>query len=384
MSPAPHRLRIAAIEPFFGGSHRLFLEGYQKFSRHRVDLFTLPARKWKWRMRGAALHFAEALRASAASLNSAQGEASEDYDLLFVSDYLSLTDLVALLPRELAAKPRVVYFHENQLTYPFRDESERDYHFAFTNITTCLAADLAVFNSEFHRRSFLEALGPFLRKMPDYQPEGVVRTIEANSRVLHLGVDVASVRALPRPVREGPALILWNHRWEFDKNPEAFFETLITLKDHGLEFRVAVVGEKFREYPQVFDQARDALADRTVAFGHIEDRGDYLRLLRRCDVVVSTAIHEFFGVAVVEAIAAGCWPLLPERLSYPELLPRQMHRRHLYRSQAQLREGLRGACQQIDEIRRQDVSGAADRFAWENLVDSYDRTMREAAGRHPV
>ena len=40
-------------------------------------------------------------------------------------------DLVAFLPDRLSAMPKVVYFHENQLTYPYREESERDYQFAF-------------------------------------------------------------------------------------------------------------------------------------------------------------------------------------------------------------------------------------------------------------
>ena len=35
---------------------------------------------------------------------------------------------------------------------------------------------------------------------------------------------------------------------------------------------------------------------------------------------VSTATHEFFGLAAAEAIATGLYPLLPERLAYPELL----------------------------------------------------------------
>ena len=37
-------------------------------------------------------------------------------------------------------------------------------------------------------------------------------------------------------------------------------------------------------------------------------------------MIVSTADHEFFGISVVEAIAAGAYPLLPRRLAYPEIL----------------------------------------------------------------
>ena len=46
----------------------------------------------------------------------------------------------------------------------------------------------------------------------------------------------------------------------------------------------------------------------------------YLKILSEADIIVSTAIHEFFGISVVEAIAAGAYPLLPKRLAYPEVL----------------------------------------------------------------
>ena len=39
------------------------------------------------------------------------------------------------------------------------------------------------------------------------------------------------------------------------------------------------------------------------------------------DVVVSTADHEFFGIAVCEAVWAGAIPIVPNRLSYVELFP---------------------------------------------------------------
>ena len=365
------QLRIAAIEPFLGGSHKAFLEGYQRFSSHTVDVFGLPARKWKWRMRGAALHFAEVLR-----------DRARDYDLVFASDFLSMADLVALLPTEFAALPKVVYFHENQLTYPYREEAERDYQFAFTNITTCLAADRVLFNSAFHRTSFLQAIGPLLRRMPDCRPHGTVEAIERKSSVLHFGLDLGELRRAGPAKREGSPVVLWNHRWEYDKNPDDFFEAVIALAQAGHDFRVAIVGERFRTCPDVFDRARGALADRIVQFGYLESRAAYYRLLHACDLSVSTAIHEFFGVSVLEAIAAGCYPLLPHRLTYPELLPEPLHDMHLYRTGQQLRNKLVNAFEQIEHVRRTDLRYVADRFSWESLVARYDQTMRDAVEQH--
>jgi len=39
-----------------------------------------------------------------------------------------------------------------------------------------------------------------------------------------------------------PLKILWNARWEHDKNPEQFFEVLFSLDEAGLPFRLAVLG----------------------------------------------------------------------------------------------------------------------------------------------
>lgn len=316
-------------------------------------------------MRGAAITFAE-------QLDNYEGEV----DLLLCSDFLSLADLVGLRPARLSAVPKVAYFHENQLTYPLQCESERDYQYAFTNITTCLAADWVYFNSSFHRDSFLEALGPFLRKMPDCVPRDVVARVREKSSVLYLGCDFEPFRAARRLTRrEGPPLIVWNHRWEYDKNPEEFFAALFQLQEADRPFRVAIVGERFRYRPPIFDEARARLGDRIEQFGFVPDRAAYAQLLCRADIAVSTSIHEFFGLSAVEAMYSGCYPVFPHRLTYPELIAPRFHERHLYRSPAGLVKMLRNAIETIDQVRQIDLSAEAERFSWSNLISQYDREL---------
>jgi len=362
----PSRLHILAAEPYYGGSHKAFIDGLIRHSRHHIELFQLPARKWKWRMRAAAINLVQQMRTCDARV-----------DLLFASDFLSMADFAGLWPQKAALTPKIAYFHENQFTYPEQVEAKRDYQFLFTNITTCLAADRVYFNSHYHRDSMLREVGLFLRRMPDFVPEGITEEIEAKSGVLHVGCDLAECDAIAAPDRAGPLVILWNHRWEHDKDPDTFFGVLLELADAGADFRLIVAGESFREHPPVFDAARERLADRILHFGHLPGRRAYLEALKRADVVVSTARHEFFGIAVVEAVACGCFPLLPDRLSYPEIIPPGLHGRHLYSGRGDLRDRLARLIADPASVRSVSLRSEMERFSWAAVARQFDAAFEE-------
>ncbi len=301
-------MRILALEPYYSGSHKAFLNGWSATSRHPWSVLSLPAYKWKWRMRHAAVTFARQIEPPSTD--------SPTPDLLLCSDMLNLAEFIGLAPKPVRDLPRIVYFHENQLTYPVRCESERDFQFAMTNLTTALAADAVWFNSAFHRDSFLGAMETLLNRMPDYQPLEAVQCIRDKSEVHPPGVG-------PLPCRQGrppgPLRILWAARWEHDKNPDDFFAALERLADRGIPFRISVIGEQFREVSQVFDRARRRFADHIDRWGYQQSRADYEAALLEADVFVSTASHEFFGLSAVEASLAGAYPLVPNRLAYPEV-----------------------------------------------------------------
>jgi len=302
-------MNILALEPYYGGSHRAFLDGLSKASGHNWTLLTLPAHKWKWRMRHSAITFAS--RAAEIPKNR------RNWDLLFCSDMLNLAEFAALAPVEIARLPKVIYFHENQLTYPVRVEDGRDYQFAMTNLTGLLAADAVWFNSQFHMDSFLGALVKFLKSMPDHQPFEAIDKIRTKSSVHPPGIPDFPIR---RARKAGPLRILWAARWEHDKKPEDFFEALSMLKKKKISFRLSVIGQSFRDRPAIFDKAHSIFKEHIDLWGYQKSRDDYERALRQADVIVSTANHEFFGIGVLEAVAAGAYPLVPERLSYPEIL----------------------------------------------------------------
>lgn len=302
-------MNILALEPYYGGSHKAFLDGWRSLSKHNWTPLTLPAYKWKWRMRHSAVTFADQVKAQLAK--------GRTWDIVFCSDMLNLAEFLGLVPLEVSKLPTVAYFHENQLTYPARFESERDYQFVMTNITTALAADSVWFNSTFHMDSFLKALPAFLSKMPDYQLSDVPDSIRAKADVYPQGIGDIKKASDRKP---GPARILWAARWEHDKNPEDFFHALKILKEKGFSFRISVIGQHFRQVPDVFDWAKNYFTEHIDHWGYQKNSSDYAQALLDADLVVSTADHEFFGISVVEAIAAGAWPVLPKRLAYPEIL----------------------------------------------------------------
>ncbi len=358
-------MKFLFLEPFFGGSHRYFAKGLVKHSRHRIDLVTLPARFWKWRMRGAALYFLKRI------------PPIEDYDGLITSDLMSLSDFKALLKGR--CPPALVYFHESQITYPLAPGETMDVHFGFTDMTSALAADRILFNSQSHMDAFFLKLPQFLKMMPDFRPNWVAAEIRGRAGVLHPGVEPGAFEMDAFSTRPYPPLVIWNHRWEFDKNPESFFLALDEVVKRGIDFRLALLGENFQNCPKAFTYARDRYGERIVAYGFEPSRSRYEAWLKQGAVIVSTARQENFGISVVEAIVSGCIPLLPNRLSYPEIIPRDHHKDFLYESQEELVEKLARVLSEtfaFNENARKLRLGMR-RFSWDHLINRYDDALEK-------
>ena len=374
---------VLFIEPYDGGSHRSFRLGLSERSGHRIESLTLPPRFWKWRMRGAAAWFADILNEMPAPA----------YDLLLVTGFLNVADLRGLLVPPLDQVPVLLYMHENQLTYPLSPEEEFDFHFGFTNILSALASDRVVFNSEFHRRLFLDNLSVYLAKMPEGVPRRVPARLAERSEELGVGLERTPLPADHFPLYRGGAcdpevgppwprgkrhLIVWNHRWEFDKRPECFVAAINRLLDAGLDFEVALLGEA-KSHDDLFSPLAERLGERCVAFGWLPARADYDRLLEQADIVVSCAAQEYFGISVAEAVQAGCYPVLPREQVYPSMYGAHCKGRHFYQSEDDLVELLTAlitsdACGHVCSLDRE-----VDPFCWDNLVPAYDRLISQVA-----
>jgi len=365
------RLRILLVEPFFSGSHAAWAEGLRANSRHQIELLTLPGPFWKWRMQGGALTLARMF-----------AERPIETDLLLASDMLDLPTFLALTRRWTSALPSAIYFHENQVGYPLDpvkrgQRPRRSTRYALLNVSSALAADGVFFNSEFNRNSFLEGLPEILTSFPDFHELQSVDTIRDKSRILPLGLnlhDFDGVRPekrldCPRP------LILWNHRWEHDKNPKAFFRAMEILQEEGLPFSLAVLGEPPLGDPSNFGNLRERFEDKIIQYGFVEDRSRYGRWLWEADLLPVTSHHDFFGVSVAEAIYCRTEPLLPRRLAYPELLSETDAEAYFYDTFRELvirlRERASFSLPPFEERLRTEIA----RFDWTRMAPRYDEAF---------
>ncbi len=371
-------MNILLLEPYFTGSHKAWAEGYARYSSHNIEILSLPGQFWKWRMHGGAVSLAKKFLAQ-----------QSNPDLLLATDMLDLTTFLALTRERTAEIPAAMYFHENQISYPWSQNDrdilqKRDKHYGYINFCSVLAADSVFFNSAYHREAFLFELPRLLKHFPDYRGLDNVKKIEKKSQVLHVGIDFEQLAKL-KPEKESlmarkksqPPLIFWNHRWEYDKNPADFFYALFTLAEQGLEFEVAILGENFSQFPQDFEKARDKLGERIVQFGYVESFAEYAAWLYRSDILPVTSKHDFFGISVVEAVFCGCYPFLPKRLSYPEIFPYETCRNNYYNGVEEMTKKIAEAIRKIDATRQQNLSSYVNKFAWKSLSPLYDREMEK-------
>ncbi|KAM9287078.1 tRNA-queuosine alpha-mannosyltransferase isoform 5-T5 [Morus bassanus] len=341
-------MSILLIEAFYGGSHKQLMDLLQEELQDDCVLCTLPAKKWHWKARTAALYFMQTV------------PTSTNYRILFASSVLNLAELAALRP-DLGKLKKVLYFHENQLAYPVQKCQGRDFQYGYNQILSCLVADVVVFNSAFNMESFLTSIGKFMKLIPDHRPKDLEKIIRPKCQVLYFPVRFPDLSR------------------EHDKDPKTFFKVLLKLKEKNLPFHVSVLGEAFTEIPDIFSEAKKALGSSVLHWGYLPSKDDYFQALCMADVVISTAKHEFFGVAMVEAVYCGCYPLCPKALVYPEIFPAE----YLYSTPEQLFKRLQNFCKRPDIVRKHLYKGETAGFSWAALGGKF-RSLLAAEPREDL
>lgn len=355
-------MRILVLSAYDAGSHKRWRKTLE-MGLPDIDwtVLTLAPRHFSWRIRSNPLTWSVKER----------DVLERPYDLVLATSMVDVATLKGLVS-SLAKLPWISYWHENQFAYPQRDLSyNHSPSLLILQIYTALASDRLVFNSEYNRSSFFQGVPRFLKKMPDGVPDGLVERLYQRSEIIPVPLDDCwfTGRSEPRPTFS----ILWNHRWEYDKAPERLAAALRILEASNVDFEVSLIGQSFRKVPPEFLKIREEFGTRFRHWGYVEDKETYRQILSSSDVVVSTAIHEFQGLAVLEAVAAGCRPVVPDRLAYPEFFSTD----HLYASsiddpttEAQnLATTLRALAQGAES--KPSERPSVDHLRWSKMKNSY-------------
>ncbi len=359
-------MNILLIEPFYSGSHKHFADQLKKYSHHNITLLTLEGKFWKWRMYGAAV-----------TLGHQYIEMSLKPDLILATDMLDLSVFLSIVRRELnPSVPVITYFHENQMAYPWKPDSkdkqlQRDLHYGMMNYQTALASDRILFNSKHNMDSFYKELKAFLKNMPDNKHADYLKEVEEKSQVMALGLELNQlVKEMPSEPSSSP-LILWNHRWEHDKNPDDFFNALLAVKAKGLPFRLAVLGEHYKSIPTLFKNIPELFQDELIHYDYAS-YDNYIKIINQADLLPITSSHDFFGISVMEAIHCGAKPFLPKRLAYVELYHPEENPHLFYDTQKDLIEKLTQECQNFQPGPRDRYQHLTNQYDWSVMIDIYD------------
>lgn len=365
-------MRVMLVEPWLTGSHQAWAEGFAARSAHEVHVVAHDGAYWRWRLRGGAVTLAEA----AAALVAEHGRP----DVVLASSMLDVPAFCGHARAWMGETPIALFLHESQSARAALTGEPLDDDIAYRNWTSMVAADHVFVNSAFHRDALFGALPELLAEPPDQRHDHLLDEVRGRTSLLPVGVDVGAVRNARDSSDAGAPIVLWSHRWDHDKAPELFFRALRRLDHEGVAFRVALAGANARSDPREFIDAEERFGARLVHAGHLP-RAEYIELLGRSAVVVSTAVHEFFGVAMVEAMAAGAVPLLPRSLSYPEIVPDRYHHDVLYDAYGDMVRRLRLVLEDLPGARTavEGLAASMDRFDWAVLAPAYDEALEGVA-----
>ena len=358
--------RVLILEPYFGGSHKQFLEGLQKFMPADYLLCSLPARNWQMRMQLSAPWFIQKIKELPVD--------KRYFDSILCSSFVDVAVFRGLLRSIKGWNPKariLTYFHENQFVYPSRYDERMQHRFAGINFHSALASDGIAFNSHYNRQTFFAGCEQGLKAASEMRLPGLISELAEKSIILYPGIEFAVIDAITWKKTVSIPVVVWNHRWEHDKNPQSFFTALDHLVTRGIDFRLLVLGQSFAADLDCFVQAEKRFKDQIIHFGFVPSYGQYVELLGQGDVVVSTAHHEFYGIAIIEAVRAGCLPILPDRLSYPELFEKAF----LY-SDDSLALKLEKAVLNHCRLSRQTALAMTDQFSWPSLQKRYAQWLQ--------
>ncbi len=304
--------RLLILSAYRSDSHGVWVDWLTQHLEADWKVLELPGRYFRWRIRGNPLSWLDALPDILCDWSP---------DRILATSMVDLSTLRGLFP-ELVTVPVSYYFHENQFAYPLGDNQHASIDPQMVQMYGALCADELIFNSLYNQNTFLEGVDALLRRLPDHRPKTLSHRLKPLCRWMPVPVEPVLNDVVIEKRMQGsqPPLIVWNHRWEYDKCPDDFLAVIERLASRHVPFRLALFGGGAQEKHPAFLSLKQQFGSHIVAAGFLP-RQVYKHWLRQADIVFSSACHEFQGVAVLEAVSAGTWPLVPDDLCYREQYP---------------------------------------------------------------
>ena len=312
-----NKVKILYLEAFYSGSHKFFLDHLINLSKFDIDKLVIEEKTWRLNYEKSALFFFQNIKNI------------EDYDLVISS---SLVD-ISVLKGFYKNFPKVIlYWHESQFEYP----GKKSGYLGLKDIHNFISSDLNIYNSNFHKNDFFKKAKKELKKFKLPSLGKVLEEKYSSSQIVYPGFDMQSVGSQDVGVGASPCAcpvptFLWNHRWSKDKDYFMFFSMMRYFKRRDYKFKINIFGESTLVGNKDFLDFKEQMGDYINKFGYLDSKEEYYKEVLSSDIVISTAIEENFGISMVESMYSGLTPVLPTRLSYPELIPEESHNQVLYK-----------------------------------------------------
>lgn len=347
---------ILIVDSFFTGSHRYWGEQLKARLPYKVELLTLSGKNWKWRMQGGAFELAEKYK-----------KLQQKPSFIIATDMVNLPLFYAYAGITQEEVPCLLYFHENQFAYPISEldtdeKAGRENHYAFINLSSALFAKSLIFNSDFNKNSFLAGAQKLIKALPNNN----FKLNSFQTEIIYPGVEERE-NTTPKP---STPILLWNHRWEHDKNPNLFLKGIRHLKQQGINFQLIILG-KGTESPEIKQLFETEFEKELIHCGFVENKSTYWELVKQATILPVTSKHDFFGLSVAEAMQLGVYSILPNHQAYPEHLANNSPSGTLYNFPNGFDEAL------IKAVSQKSAVEMKKEFTWTAVIEKWTTVLSE-------
>lgn len=298
------QLDILALEPFYDGTRRQFLQTLIHCSRHRWTLLKLPPRRIEHRLSAASAWFAEQL------IQRPPGPV----DIVFAGEAMNLADFFRLVPA-LAKRPSVVYFHSNQLPEPTRRSDSR---VDLANLDSAMVASELWFNSMFHLRTFFAKASALVMRRADLMMHNPMQGLMRKAQLFHPPVDWAgtdSHKVDGESVRRRRSVLVDTRGGDV----QLLNIALGALGQHKRRIELFVIGPT--------KELDSSVTCRAVSQADDEAIGD---AIQAAGLYLSIKPHATFDRCAIEMLTTGGLVIVPDTGIYPELIPESLRRQFFY------------------------------------------------------